>query len=153
MSGLVNIGAGGQRRASAQPSMLSREEIAEIEALIEEYPDPRAASIEALRCVQRHRGWVSDGAIARSPAMTRCRADELEGVATFYNLIYPPAGRPARDHVLRQRVAASSSATTRSARAISKRSWASATGETTARRPLHAAADRAASATASAGRR
>ena len=45
MSELTRIGSNGARR----PSILSREEIGEIEALMEEYPDPRAASIEATK--------------------------------------------------------------------------------------------------------
>lgn len=43
--------------------MLSDEERAEIEAEKHHYEDPRAASIEALKIVQKHRGWVEDGAI------------------------------------------------------------------------------------------
>ena len=41
MSGLTKLNGG-----TPKPAILSREEVAEIEALIEEYPDPRAASIE-----------------------------------------------------------------------------------------------------------
>ena len=83
--------------------MLSREEIAEIEALIAEYPDPRAASIEALMVVQKHRRWVSDEALRDVAAMISMSADELDGVATFYNLIYRRPVGQARDPVLRQR--------------------------------------------------
>ncbi len=49
---------------------------------------PIAARVDALKIVQEHRGWVSDEslrAIARQLGMS---ADELEGIATFYNLIY-----------------------------------------------------------------
>jgi NADH-quinone oxidoreductase subunit E len=77
--------------------MLSREEIAEVEALIEEYPDPRAASIEALMVVQKHRRWVSDEALRDVAAMISMDAAELDGVATFYNLIYR---RPVGRHVI-----------------------------------------------------
>jgi NADH-quinone oxidoreductase subunit E len=77
--------------------MLSHEEIAEVEALIAEYPDPRAASIEALMAVQKHRRWVSDEALRDVAALIGMSASELEGVATFYNLIYR---RPVGRHVI-----------------------------------------------------
>lgn len=77
--------------------MLSREEISEVEALIAEYPDPRAASIEALMVVQRHRRWVPDDALNDLAAFLGMDASELEGVATFYNLIYR---RPVGRHVI-----------------------------------------------------
>jgi NADH-quinone oxidoreductase subunit E len=77
--------------------MLSREEIAEVEALIATYPDPRAASIEALMAVQKHRRWVSDEALRDVASMIGMDASELEGVATFYNLIYR---RPVGRHVI-----------------------------------------------------
>jgi NADH-quinone oxidoreductase subunit E len=93
MSELTRIGSNGARR----PSILSREEIGEIEALMEEYPDPRAASIEALMVVQKHRRWVSDEALRDIAAMISMEASELDGVATFYNLIYR---RPVGRHVI-----------------------------------------------------
>jgi NADH-quinone oxidoreductase subunit E len=93
MSDLATLGIGGRRRMST----LSREEIAEIEALIAEYPDPRAASIEALMVVQKQRRWVSDEALRDVAAMISMEATELEGVATFYNLIYR---RPVGRHVI-----------------------------------------------------
>jgi NADH-quinone oxidoreductase subunit E len=92
MSALTQIGNGGRK-----PSMLHREEITEIEALIEEYPDPRAASIEALMVVQKHRRWVCDEALRDIAKMISMSAEELEGVATFYNLIYR---RPVGRHVI-----------------------------------------------------
>jgi NADH-quinone oxidoreductase subunit E len=77
--------------------MLSREEIVEVEALIGEYPDPRAASIEALMVVQKHRRWVSDEALRDIAAFIGMDPSELDGVATFYNLIYR---RPVGRHVI-----------------------------------------------------
>jgi hypothetical protein len=56
--------------------MLSTEERGEIERELDRYPDRRALSIEALKVVQRHRGWVSD--------------DGLRDVADFLGL--SPAG-------------------------------------------------------------
>ena len=76
------------------PFLLSDAERHEIEQQIGHYPDPRAASIEALKVVQRHRGWVADGAIGAIAAVIGIPAAELEGVATFYSLIFRhPVGR------------------------------------------------------------
>ena len=43
--------------------VLSDSERTAIEHEMHHYEDPRAASIEALKIVQKHRGWVPDGAI------------------------------------------------------------------------------------------
>jgi NADH-quinone oxidoreductase subunit E len=73
---------------------LNEAERSEIQHEIGHYPDPRAASIEALKVVQRHRGWVEDGAIAAIAKLIGIPAADLEGVATFYNLIFRhPVGR------------------------------------------------------------
>lgn len=73
---------------------LTDAERTEIRHEIGHYPDPRAASIEALKVVQGHRGWVPDGAIPAIAAELGIPAAELEGVATFYNLIFRhPVGR------------------------------------------------------------
>jgi NADH-quinone oxidoreductase subunit E len=73
---------------------LSADERREIEHEMSHYPDPRAASIEALKVVQKHRGWVADGAIAPIAAVLGISAADLEGVATFYSLIFRhPVGR------------------------------------------------------------
>ena len=77
--------------------MLGSEEIAEIEHELPAYPQRRAACIEALRIVQRHRGWVSDEAIRDIAELLEMSPDELDGVATFYNLIYR---RPVGRHVI-----------------------------------------------------
>ncbi|EMV3982076.1 NADH-quinone oxidoreductase subunit E, partial [Escherichia coli] len=42
---------------------LSAAEREAIEHEMHHYEDPRAASIEALKIVQKQRGWVPDGAI------------------------------------------------------------------------------------------
>lgn len=74
--------------------MLTDPERREIEAELHRYPDKRAVCVDALKIIQRHRGWVSDdalGSLAMFLGMTR---EELDGVATFYNLIYrKPVGR------------------------------------------------------------
>ena len=44
--------------------MLTTEEITEIEREAAHYPRRDAVSIDALKIVQRHRGWVSDDSLA-----------------------------------------------------------------------------------------
>ena len=74
--------------------MLSDEERREIEAEVAIYPQKRAACIEALKVVQQHRGWVSDEALDEVAELLEMTPDELDGVATFYNLIFrKPVGR------------------------------------------------------------
>ena len=78
-------------------TVLSAEEIAEIDAELAHVPYKSGAAIDALKIVQSKRGWVSDEclrAIARHLAMSD---EELEGVATFYNLIYR---RPVGEKVI-----------------------------------------------------
>lgn len=78
--------------------MLKPEEIAEIEAEAPHYRTRQALGIEALKIVQRHRGWVSDEALAEVGAYLGIAREHLEGVATFYNLLFrKPVGR----HVVR----------------------------------------------------
>lgn len=73
---------------------LTAAERREIEHAMAHYEDPRAASIDALKAVQRHRGWVSDGAIDAIAAVLGIAAADVDGVATFYNRIYrQPVGR------------------------------------------------------------
>lgn len=78
--------------------MLSPQEIADIEQEAAHYPDRRALGVEALKVVQRHRGWISDAALAEVGAYLGLSLEHLEGVATFYNLLFrKPVGR----HVVR----------------------------------------------------
>jgi NADH-quinone oxidoreductase subunit E len=73
---------------------LTDSERAEIAHAMGHYPDPRAASIEALKVVQKHRGWVPDAAIPAIAGVLGITAADLEGVATFYSLIFRhPVGR------------------------------------------------------------
>ncbi len=74
--------------------MLSPEERAEIADEAERYPTRRALCIEALKVVQQHRGWVSDEALRDVGELLGMTPDELDGVATFYNLVFrEPVGR------------------------------------------------------------
>jgi NADH-quinone oxidoreductase subunit E len=105
-SGIAQPGAA--QRGAAQPDaaqpdaaqllpVLSEQELSQINAEIAHVPYPAAVAIDALKIVQAHRGWVSDEslqAIARHLGMS---ATELDGIATFYNLIFR---RPVGDQVI-----------------------------------------------------
>ncbi|MCW8884702.1 MAG: NADH-quinone oxidoreductase subunit NuoE [Motiliproteus sp.] len=76
---------------------LSAVERREIEAECRHYPKRQAAAIEGLKVVQKHRGWVSDGSIQALAKFLEMPVGELEGVATFYNLIFR---QPVGKHVI-----------------------------------------------------
>ncbi|MDN3556069.1 NADH-quinone oxidoreductase subunit NuoE [Halomonas maura] len=61
------------------------------------YEQPQAACIEALKIVQRRHGWVPDGAIPAIAEALGIGVAEVEGVATFYSLIFR---RPVGRHVI-----------------------------------------------------
>ena len=67
---------------------LTEIEIGEIEREIQHLPDRRSAAIDALKIVQVHRGWISDNSLAAIAQLLGMSVDELDGIATFYNLIY-----------------------------------------------------------------
>ena len=74
--------------------MLSQQETDEIAAEFPHYEQKRGVSLEAMKIVQHHRGWVSDQAIQEIAEFLEMTPDELDGVATFYNLILrKPVGR------------------------------------------------------------
>jgi NADH-quinone oxidoreductase subunit E len=74
--------------------MLSEAERREIEQELAHNEQKRGAAPEALKIVQRHRGWVSDEALRDAAALLEMTPAELDGVATFYNLIFrKPVGR------------------------------------------------------------
>jgi NADH-quinone oxidoreductase subunit E len=78
--------------------ILSETERSAIEHEMHHYEDPRAASIEALKIVQKNRGWVPDGAADAIGAILGIPASDVEGVATFYSQIFrQPVGR----HIIR----------------------------------------------------
>ncbi len=76
--------------------MLTEEERRDIEKEIRQSEEKRAAAVEVLKIVQRHRGWVPDeihefaGILGMAPA-------ELDALATFYSLIYR---KPVGKHVV-----------------------------------------------------
>jgi NADH-quinone oxidoreductase subunit E len=74
--------------------MLTGEEKLEIEAEFPKYAQKQAACVEALKIVQGHRGWVSNEAIHDLADLLKMTPDELDAVATFYNLIFrEPVGK------------------------------------------------------------
>ncbi|HMI64618.1 MAG TPA: NADH-quinone oxidoreductase subunit NuoE [Cyclobacteriaceae bacterium] len=74
--------------------MLTAEEKQEIEKAIEQVPVKKAACVEALKIVQEHRRWISDESLKEVAAFMGMSAEELDSVATFYNLIFrKPVGR------------------------------------------------------------
>lgn len=61
---------------------------AAIEHEMHHYEDSRSASIEALKMVQKHHGWVPDEAISYIADIIGISAADVEGVATFYSQIF-----------------------------------------------------------------
>lgn len=74
--------------------MLTEAEKKEIEAEFPRYEQKRAVCVEALKIVQRHRGWVSEDTLIAVAAFLEMTPEEIDAVATFYNLIFrKPVGR------------------------------------------------------------
>ncbi len=76
---------------------LSPEEVSEIEHEIGLVPRRDGAAIDALLIVQKHRGWVSDESLKAIAGLLEMSAEELEGIATFYNLVFR---KPVGDKVI-----------------------------------------------------
>lgn len=77
-----------------QARRLTEAEVAEIEHEMALYPDKKAVGLEALKIVQKHQGWVSDESLLAIAKYLEMPAADLEGVATFFNLVYrQPVGR------------------------------------------------------------
>ena len=76
---------------------LTDEEIAAIDEAVSAVPTRRAAGIEALMIVQKRRGWVSDHSLEAVARHLGLPAAELDGAATFANLIFR---RPVGRHVI-----------------------------------------------------
>jgi NADH-quinone oxidoreductase subunit E len=74
--------------------MLSPEERAEIEAEFPHYPNRKAVCIDAMKIVQKRRGWLSDDALRDIGELLNMSPADLDGVASFYNLLFrQPVGR------------------------------------------------------------
>lgn len=73
---------------------LTKEEMEQIDHEVSLVPHKKAAVIEALKIVQQHRGWISDDSVDAIAAYMGMSAEEVDSVATFYNLIFrKPVGR------------------------------------------------------------
>ena len=58
------------------------------------YPYTQAVGLEALKIVQKYQGWVSDESLLAVAEYLDIAPDELEGVATFFNMIFRrPVGK------------------------------------------------------------
>ncbi|MCB1672728.1 MAG: NADH-quinone oxidoreductase subunit NuoE [Gammaproteobacteria bacterium] len=80
-----------------QARELTASEIEEIEHEKTLYPDKQAVGLEALKIVQKHQGWVSDESLLAISRYLDIPVSELEGVATFFNLVFR---RPVGKHVM-----------------------------------------------------
>ena len=77
--------------------MLSPDEIREIDEEAARLALRRSAVIEALRVVQRHRGWISDEAVADLALHLGLSGADVDSVATFYSFVFR---RPVGRHVI-----------------------------------------------------
>jgi NADH-quinone oxidoreductase subunit E len=74
--------------------MLTDDERLEITDELKNHENRRAACFEAMRIVQRKRGFISDELISGIAQLLDMTADELDSVATFYTFIFrKPVGR------------------------------------------------------------
>lgn len=75
-------------------SILTAEEIAAIHEFMHHYPQARAASLDALKIVQKRNGWVDDAQVNAIANILDIPMSDMDGVATFFNRIYrQPVGR------------------------------------------------------------
>lgn len=77
--------------------IISNEARQEIESLFHHLPHKQAACIDALKIVQKHNRWVSDGALKELAPILEMSAHEIDSIATFYNIIFR---RPVGRHVI-----------------------------------------------------
>ena len=77
--------------------MLSTAEKHEIEEAIRIVPVKKAACIEALKVVQSHRRWISDESLKDVAEYMEMTTEELDSVATFYNMLFR---RPVGRHII-----------------------------------------------------
>ena len=74
--------------------MLSDIERRELEVAVQHYSEKRGAAIDALLTVQRHRRWISDESLLDIAQFLEMTAEDLDSIATFYNLVFrKPVGR------------------------------------------------------------
>jgi len=72
----------------------SADDISKLDAIRAHYPDARAASVSVMKWLQRRDGYISDEALHDAADYLGLPAVDLEGLATFYNLLFrKPVGR------------------------------------------------------------
>jgi len=73
---------------------LTTQEKKEILNIINNYEDTRSGCIEALKIVQKNRGWVSKELIVAISNVLKISECDIEEIATFYSQIFrQPVGR------------------------------------------------------------
>jgi len=86
-----------QEMSREEQGMLTPEEKRAIDEEIHHMPTRKSACIEALKIVQRHRRWISDESLHAIAEYLEMSPDELDSVATFYNLIFR---KPVGEHII-----------------------------------------------------
>lgn len=76
---------------------LTDKEEQEIEKALAHLPTKRAGCTDALRIVQKHRGWVPDDAIDALSSVLGMTPADVDSIATFYSLIFR---KPVGKHVI-----------------------------------------------------
>ncbi len=87
----------GGSAGSAAGSRLHADDLAFIRAEVVHYEEDRAIAVDAMKRVQRRQGWIDDDTLAELAGVLGISPTELDGLATFYNLIYR---RPVGRHVI-----------------------------------------------------
>jgi NADH-quinone oxidoreductase subunit E len=77
--------------------MITQEERREIDEEIKKAPTKKAAVIDVLMIVQRHRGWVTDNVLEEAAELLGMTPAEVDSIATFFSLIFR---RPVGKHVI-----------------------------------------------------
>jgi NADH-quinone oxidoreductase subunit E len=77
-----------ERTPTEDQHMLTEEVRAQIAEQVQHYDRRRAGCVEALKIVQQHHGWVSDQDLRDVALLLDMTPDELDGVATFYSMIF-----------------------------------------------------------------
>ena len=88
---------GEESKMNSNMDSLSKAELAEIDHEISHAPNRSAVAIDAMKIIQKHRRWVSDNNLKALADYLGMSLAELEGIATFYNLIYR---RPVGEKVI-----------------------------------------------------
>lgn len=82
------------KAARGNKSDLSEEEKREIDGEFSHYEEKASVGLEALRIVQKHRGWVSDETLLAVSDYLDIPVAQLESIATYFQLIFrQPVGQ------------------------------------------------------------